>query len=168
MANPLTVQRLPRGLLDLLLMKGSGELPHELAENLVSTIDGTAFYLGDTFRHKVGLTIPIVAPGAQSVAELAVPPGEIWLPISLSVLSVPLGAGVSYSVSPCLFRNNFAGFEILPGVSNATVGQAIGVGFQFSNMTQLRPGDAMGIMCHSVTAGALQMGCYGSFYRLTF
>jgi hypothetical protein len=168
MAGPQTIQRLPRGLLDMLLMKGSGDLPHEIADKLSPGVDATAFYLGDTFRHSFGLTIVLAVPGAQSVANLAVPPGEIWLPISVSVLSVPLPAGQSYSVSPCLFRNNFAGFEILPGVSSATPGQSIGVGYQFDNMTQLRPGDAIGCIVHSVTAGASQMGVYASYYRLTF
>jgi hypothetical protein len=168
MSGRLTVQRLPRGLLDALLMKGTGDLPHELGEELVSTIDATSFYLGDTFRAQSSLTNVCNAVGAYSGLTLGVPPGEIWIPTALSVLTAALGAGQTYNVSPAIFRNNFNAFEILPAISQATAGQAVATGWQFGNMTQLRPGDAVGCHVNQVTAGATAMGIYISYYRVTF
>ena len=88
MAGPLTIQRVPRGLLHALAMKGTGDLPTELAPSIVGTYDVTTLYLGDNLRSLSSATSqPLTVDAFYSAPALQVPAGEIWLPLNFTVQS---------------------------------------------------------------------------------
>jgi len=74
MAGPLTIQRVPRGMLDWLDMKGTGQLPAELADQLRATIDSTYCYLIDKLYYQNGAQGRNTSGNTQYPALHTVPP----------------------------------------------------------------------------------------------
>jgi len=80
-AGPFDIQRLPYGLVDLLGMKGSGDRPHTLAQQIAVTLaDGADYYLGPRRTAVTGDTaINIAATGFFAAVGVTPSAGEIWL-----------------------------------------------------------------------------------------
>jgi hypothetical protein len=80
MAERMTIQRFPKGLLDWLGMKGSGDTPHELGTQLASVMDIGQLYLLDRAAFQNGSTSNISTNGIQtpSTTNFTVPAGELW------------------------------------------------------------------------------------------
>lgn len=76
MADALTIQRYPRGLLDALAMKGTGQTPQVCAPDLRIGFDATALYLQETRRTASGVTTALVS---GYLPMITVPAGEGWL-----------------------------------------------------------------------------------------
>lgn len=171
MAGPNTVQRIPRGLLELLNMKGAGQLPSELAGALVPTIDVRDLYAADLFQaftcntnvaNLTGLW------GSATVGSQTVPAGELWVGRRLTVTSTDMAVGEAYNVRLAITRANFAMTELSDVVATASgAGTRIGLGWDLNGML-LRPQDSWGIFVTQITAGAHAFTIGLSYDRLTF
>lgn len=166
MAGQLTIQRAPRGLLDLLSLKGSGRAPTELAENITGVIDLTQVYLQDRLITANFSTAAVGAVGDFTAVNSAVPPGELWVAYHLA-LAGTVPAGQAYRVRPAIFRRT--GTVIGTYGPTAGVGAAaerINVGWDLE-ASLLWPGDNVGLGCEQVTAGTLAFSVYLYYARLT-
>jgi hypothetical protein len=143
-AGPFTIQRLPKGLLDFLSMKGSGQTPTELESALRSVIDTTPLYLADRQASLITNTGNIVADGTQAFASTVgtVPNGEVWMPIaaSMSRATAGLTAGNTFEIQIQAFVAQFA-TVVFPGIGNVVTPNGGHVGVLFPNTFLMQPGD---------------------------
>lgn len=161
MAGPLTIQRFPTALLDLLGMKAGGVTPVELGAQLVSTVDTWALYSLDRLVLKTGTSSALGAAGSifpSAGTPTTVPAGELWDVWSV-VLEVTggaaLAAGTTYRVAPVNARFGLtAAAELLAPYQSFTVGEKPIVGAVFRPGTYLaRPTDAILGWAAGVTVG---------------
>lgn len=148
MAGPLTIQRVPRGLLHALSMKGSGELPAELASQILGTFDTTAFYLGENVRGASG-ALQTAADGWVTSGSLTVPAGELWLVNNLSWSCSNIAAGDSFSFTPGYLRKTTQGVLGFSEAKASVVGGAAGTqdqvnGLWFNRWLIAYPADTFG------------------------
>jgi hypothetical protein len=97
-AGPLDIQRFPRGLLDILGLKATGDAPHLLSQEVSSSLEITPLYLQERRVQLPAALLPAAAGGYQSNAGNTVPSGEMWIVNNLTVVSSP-GVGVSANVA---------------------------------------------------------------------
>lgn len=168
MADRFTIQRVPRGVLELLGLRGSGDLPHDMAQEIRATIDIGPFYGFDLLRTPSSLTAAI-ANGWNTTTALTVPAGEIWVP---SNISVELGSGVGAAAQVWL------GYKRLQDNTgpNRSFGQGItlaasqtaqlGLSIAFGQLI-LASGDSVGVRATGVAATVSSFICL-DYYRLLF
>lgn len=170
MAGPLTIQRVPRGLLHALAMKGTGDLPTELAPSIVGTYDVTTLYLGDNLRSLSSATSqPLTVDAFYSAPALQVPAGEIWLPLNFTVQSGN-SVGDAGNVLLCYRRKSTSGVLLLHRdkiAYSATLDMLGGVQVDPGTLI-LYPGDDIGITACDITAtaGTKHPLVYIDYYRL--
>lgn len=169
MAGPLTIQRLPRGLLDLLLMKGSGEAPTELAAEIRASVDIGALYLIDKQETIIGSTNVLGAVGFYGVGTpLTVPDREMWLLTHVSVLSNAMIAGDTIAGRACVARAPFtAGFFELGPFSTLTGAGQFGAQWDFNPYRLLRSQDTIGFYLNQRVAYVQAVQLQATFYRLS-
>lgn len=166
MADPLTIQRYPRGLLDLLGSKSNGQNPVQLAQVVAPVIDVSALYQFDLVEQRAATTNAANLPGAWGVtgSNLTVPAGELWLVHNLSLAAnTNLVAGESYQVRGAIYRAQWSQWQLSDqSVSCADAGSRPALGWQFHRPEIMRPGDSVGIYVVQVTAASEQftVNCY--------
>lgn len=166
MADPLTIQRYPRGLLDLLGSKSSGQNPIVLAEVVQPTIDVSALYQFDLVDARSATTNAANLPGAWGVTgtNLTVPAGELWLLHNLSfAANTNLAAGESYKVTGAIFRSQWSQWQLGPTYAEVSgVNTRPALGWQFQRPEIMRPGDSVGVYVLDVQAASEQftVSCY--------
>lgn len=165
-----TVQRFPRGLLELLSMRASGGTPAQIADTLVPVLDLFEMYAADLFRSQRTTTGVIAAVGFSGATAGIVPPGELWLLRALSLLTSNMAAGENYTLAPAVSRNNFGTLEIYAQARHTASGvnQRIGTGVDFEKPVFLYAGDSYGVYVSEVASGAHTITCDAAYYRLTF
>lgn len=170
MATPLTIQRFPRGLLDLLGSKSNGDNPTVLSPTVVPILDLSAMYQFDKMEARNASTNVVNLTGAWAVTGsiFTVPAGEIWLLHNLSVNSnANLGAGESYTLVPAIYRTQWSQWQLGPNACSGSVGNRPSIGWQFERPEIMRPGDTVGVYVSAVAAGASQFTLNGWVCRLT-
>jgi hypothetical protein len=176
MADIQTIQRVPRGLLDLLGSKGTGDTPHLLNAALVPVIDLWWLYALENQQQLNGNTANL-ATGSQGFQAAAtttftVPDGEIWLLLNHSISFGPLAAGDIIMGKPAIRRqgNNVilvapvgCGSVVAAGANNDTPT----VGWQLERPEIMKPGDQLGVMVETCTQPAAK-NCklFSSWIRL--
>ena len=116
MAGPQDIQRYPKGLIDLLGMRATGDTPHQLASSTSASIDLLDYYLADrceVFETPTAIALPGL--GGISFLNAVVPAGQTWLIYDLSVLVPPIAAAASLRTTPVIYRT----------ATTATLGNAI-------------------------------------------
>lgn len=167
----MTIQRVPRGLLDFLGMKGTGDLPHEVAGELRTSIDLFELY-GIEMRRRTATTgWAAVAVGWQTdnLGNLTVPPGEIWLVSNVS-LAITTGVGGAFKGLVAYRRKlNAATYFYLQQQQLTLAANDFGVtGVNLDWRTLvLTPGDDLGIYCTLATAVVNTPTMYVDYMRLT-
>lgn len=171
MATPLTIQRFPRGLLDLLGSKSNGDNPTVLSPTVVPILDLSAMYQFDKMEARSATTNVVNLAGAWAVTgtQLTVPAGEIWLLHNLSVnANANLAAGEAYTLVPAIYRTQWSKWQLGPDfASGSGVGTRPSVGWQFERPEIMRPGDTVGVYVTSIASGASQFTLDGWICRLT-
>jgi hypothetical protein len=165
-ARELTIQRVPRGLLDLLSMKGTGRTPTELQDRLQGTIDLTQSYLQDRLVTAVFSTAAVAAVGDVNAIGSNVPPGELWIAYHLAIAAT-VAAGNSYRLVPAVFRRTgtvIGNYGPRAQAYAATERVCLGWDLQGSF---LWPGDSVGLGCEQVTAGTTAFSVYLYHAKLT-
>lgn len=150
------IQRVPVGVLDGLGMKGTGELPKQLAETIVGTYDMTCFYHLNQTRSSVNTSAAINALADWS-CNIIVGNGELWLVTNYTIrILTTLAAGTSYELVPYFFRRSQGSLVFnLPARLSATTGQRGAASVQFAPSAPLimAPGDGFGVTCVAGTFG---------------
>lgn len=169
MAGPLTIQRVPRGLLDMLVMKGSGASPTDLAPYIQGSIDLSQLFLQDTVLNDNSNTNVVNAIGAFIATGSVVPDGQLRLVTNVTaVANANNAAGESVTFQLCYLRPQ----STTPHVFGEpiTVGNSVrGLkGYQFSSPLIARPGTSFGLYATSVTAGAQTYLVKTEFYQLAY
>lgn len=168
MAGPLTIQRLPRGLLDLLLMKGSGETPQQLAADVQASVDIGALYLVDKQEIVLNNTNVLAGTGFYGVgAPLTVPDRELWLVVNISAISNAMIAGDTV-VGRCAITRapTSAGWIEIGPANSATGAGQFSAGWDFAPYRLLRSGDSIGFFLNQRVAYASTISITATFYRL--
>lgn len=172
MAGAFTIQRVPRGLLYALAMKGLGQTPTELAGAILGTFDTTALYLGDALRSKTDTSPIFNTDSNNDFTGFIVPAGEIWIPMNFSLERSGVAAGTSFEMSG-FFARGQSGFpqfctgkvSIVGGGAATSDGTCYGTWGLFELV--MYPNDRFGVAVRNGTWGAAQQatGCL-DYYRL--
>lgn len=170
MADRFTIQRVPRGVLELLGLRGSGDLPHDMAQEVRATLDIAPFYGMDLLRTVSNLN---AAPGTgwnTSATVLTVPAGEIWVMQNLTTsISTGVGGACVGSFGYRRLQDNAGPIRMigLPQI-NLAASQLYQQGLTFNwGQVVLTAGDSVG-----VTVGSITLPCTIftgiDYYRLLF
>lgn len=171
MAGPQDIQRYPRGLIDLLGMKSTGDTPHQLQQQIGGEIDMLDWYLND--RLEVLSTTIAVAPAALGNFQFqnsTVPQGEMWAVYDVAVnCGGVVAAAASIIFAPVIFRNqSLVGNAVIAGPqSTAATGQNILAGARYEKPNLVLPGQSFGVQVQGITgvpAVPFQLTCW--FARL--
>jgi hypothetical protein len=124
MAGPQDIQRYPKGLIDLLGMRATGDTPHQLAQQTIGNLGLLDFYLSDRCE-VLDTPTPIALPGLGTISfqNSTVPAGQAWLIYEASVIVPPIAALAGLRTTPLIFRTNTAaafGVQIAPTMTCAT------------------------------------------------
>lgn len=157
MAGPLTIQRVPRGLLHALNMKGMGQLPSELAGQIVGIFDCTDLYLGDNIRSASG-GITLSSDAWATSGQLTVPAGEMWLVNHYSWQCGNTAAGTAADVVGGFIRKFTNGVNVFSSTWQRVTGGAGGIGDGaqgqwFDRPIAVYPGDTFGVIGYNGTWG---------------
>lgn len=164
MAGPLDIQKVPRGLLDALGLKGSGRSPVALAPETRLTFPSDWAYLYDAATRTQGVNLT----GTNGFnTSWTVPFGECWIVTQLTGL-VTNGVGVTCVMAPAVIR---IGATLFPQVYGppvscvASMQTCTGFNFDIGAMI-LRPGDVGGVFLTSVAGGTPTSAVPVEYYRL--
>lgn len=172
MAGRFTIQRVPRGLLDLLGLKGFGDNPSELEDKVRAHVDITQLYLGDQFQSAATATANISANGFNTAATslLTVPAGTYWLVSGfVAQRSVALPAATNFAVQLGVLRQGSASpMPLLPDERVVLTGETFALGVTLNpGQLVMRPGDQLGIYTQKGAYGtAIPVSLQADFYAL--
>jgi len=167
-AGRFTIQRVPRGLLDVLALKATGDTPHELADSVSGGFDLSPFYLQDRIVSITGF-IAGVATGYNLVRT--VPAGEMWWMTNVGGLLTSGAAGAG-KLSWCFRRQAASGdwkpFGLPEVVYVANDVRLTGGQINMGTMPLiLSPGDDFGCYVGNF-AGTATLFTNADYIRLTF
>lgn len=98
---PITINRVPTGLLALLGSKVAGRSPANMLEVVQPGIDFTPFYLAGAMEWQVA-TVNVAAVG-RALSTLVVPQNELWFVHLFTVTcGAGLGAGQAIQIAPAI------------------------------------------------------------------
>jgi hypothetical protein len=155
MAGPQDIQRYPKGLIDLLGMRATGDTPHQLAQQTSPDIDMLDFYLADRGEVLEATTPAVVALGNQSFVGARVPSGQMWLIYELSFIVPPIAAASTLDASLVLYRNSTANAFAIALGPRVTLAASTGGcdGIHFEKPLVLMPDQSIGLRA-SILTGA--------------
>jgi hypothetical protein len=169
MAGPQTIQRLPRGLLDALQMKGTGDLPHLLGAELVANYDATELYLADRLTSQSSNIKNFTSGATNNNLNIVVPQGEIWLVFAVGGL-FQTGVGASITNGQVLLaRSNptISGYPIHTDRLTLAASFTTWYGGQLNRIAIMLPQDQLQLACSAAVASATASITI-EYYRLTF
>lgn len=154
MAGPQDIQRYPRGLIDLLGMRATGDTPHQLAQTTVAQLELLDFYLTDRCE---GVTFNasgvVAALGNLTFTGAQVPQGQMWMLYEASVFTGVCAAATSATVVPFIARSQSGlaiAEAICPPLVAGIAGSALG-GAHYIRPTLLMPGHQFGLQITAIT-----------------
>ena len=164
MAGRFTIQRPPRGLLDLLGLKGFGDNPTELEDKVRGTVDLSQMYLADQFVSLATATANVSANGFNFAATtiLTCPPGTLWFVSGfVAQRSVALAAATQVSVQLGINRlGAVSAMPLAPDERVVLTGETFALGVCFNpGQLVMRPGDSLGVYT--------QKGLYGTAFPIS-
>jgi hypothetical protein len=163
MAGPQDIQRFPKGLIDLLGMRATGETPAQLAQQVISNIEVLDLYLLDRLSTFQISTAAITATGNVLFPNTTVPNGEIWWVYELSYQLPSLAAATSLQTNLCVYRSQAStNLPLALGPAQTTpalFGNQWGI--HFENPLIMTAGQSVGIYTSQIT------GAPGSAPQLT-
>lgn len=94
------ISALPKGFLDLLGLQNFGENPRQLADAVAPVIDLLELFLANKLG-SIGQNLTTPVAGFNSLPNLTVPVGEVWIPKALCAFGAT-EAGVTFDFSPAV------------------------------------------------------------------
>ena len=148
MAGPQDIQRYPRGLIDLLGMRATGDTPHQLGQMTVAQLDLLDMYLADRcFAQTFTGAGAYVALGNIVFTGAVVPQGEMWLLYEATVFTGVVAAATRVTIVPFIARSQ-AGLAQAEVISDPIVVPIAGSGMggrHYERPTILMPGHQFGV-----------------------
>lgn len=171
MAGPQDIQRYPRGLIDLLGMRATGDTPHQLGASTNAVLEMLDFYLNDRLEFNTQtLSAAPAALGNFQFPNTVVPQGQMWAVYDYTVnCGGAIAVATAMKFSPVIFRNqslvgNAAAYG--PAISVAAGENGLG-GIRFERPNLVMPGQSFGIQVSAITgAPATAHQCMIWFARL--
>jgi hypothetical protein len=156
MAGPQDIQRVPRGLIDLLGMRATGQTPAQLGGDIRGSLELLEFYLNERTRVLQGTSGTIVAPGISVVTGSTVPQGQLWLLFQISLSSGLSAAGQGAILTGGVLRNPSGINPYFALTDPFTWGavQAVGTGKTFARPVIMQPGDQLAIRTSAILTAA--------------
>jgi hypothetical protein len=153
MAGPQDIQRFPRGLIDLLGMRATGETPHQLGPSTVGQIELTDMYLLDrcrTFQISTGV---LAATGNTLFPGTSVPNGEQWFVYELSYQIPTIAAATAIQTNLCVYRSQASTNLPLALGPAQTVPASTGTawGIHFEKPLIMTAGQSLGVYVSQIT-----------------
>lgn len=169
MAGPLTIQRVPRGLLDFLGLRGSGQLPSELAPSIYGMVDTTVLYALPTLRW-VNSQNAAANTSWLKYCTQTVPSTEMWVVCSCWATATTGAATTIQAVRPALrraaggaFDNYIDALQQTPIAINSDV--RYGWTFPYGQLV-MSAGDTIGLALQGI-AGGVSAVSFGVEYYVT-
>lgn len=162
MAGQFDIQRVARGLLDMLAMKSTGSTPVQLAPFMQSTVDVLELYLQD---NRLVSNPSVSSPTAGYNTGSTVPAGELWIVNNISVLT-QTAAGGPFTFCPAYASPLGQAFTLGNYVTMPT-GQNVRNGWQLERMQLiLGPNWQTGCYFHTMTGLPTAVSVTTDYYRL--
>lgn len=144
MAGPQDIQRYPRGLIDLLGMRATGDTPHKLAPEISGGIEMLELYVNDRMIPNASAgAAPVAALGNYQIPGLVVPDRELWLIFELTFYIGTIAAATALRYTGGILRARGSGnvfSALLPQVAVAA-GEQGNVGMKFERPVIGLPGN---------------------------
>lgn len=154
MTNPIPIQRVPPGLLDLLSMKSTGQNPTFLSGEVAPSLDLTDLYRISRFEEISGVTNAITLGGVWGSTTWAPAPGELWYVDNLScVRGSALAAGTAYRMRLALYNvNSGALLAVSQNSVTTATGEFIALGWGDAGVW-IQPGQSAAVFVEQITVG---------------
>jgi len=155
MADRLTIQRFPKGLLGLLGMQVGGDTPQALAPDTQGVVDMLDFYTAD-LRKTTQISQANITAAGQLITTSVVPNGEIWLMRDFSFQSTAAAPAATAAQLVIGHVQNFTGAGLLfPLAESEQIGPGDSsiFGKHFERPDVWLPGDGVFLFCNRMTAG---------------
>lgn len=154
MAGPQDIQRYPRGLIDLLGMRATGETPSKLSQENHGTLEMLEFYLNDRMTPNASASAaPPAAIGNIPITGLTVPDRELWLVFELTTYIAAIAGGTAVKFTGGVLRNRGSGnvFTALTLPVSVPAGEAGYVGTKFTRPVLMTPGNVVAAQVTGIT-----------------
>jgi hypothetical protein len=151
-AGAFDIQRFPKGLLDFLGLKATGDTPHTLEGSVRGQINLDRYYLVDRVV-AIQPSVTITANGFFTAAVATVPPGEMWLPLGLRI-SATFAALTSMQWCPSTRRALGGGQMMLTNFISAIASVTNECTYTWGELVPFMPGDAFGVYAQQTVLGA--------------
>jgi len=167
MAGPQDIQRYPRGLIDLLGMRATGDTPHQLGKDISGSLELLELYLNDRLTPNAsaaGAAVTVV--GDLNIAGLTVPARELWLVFECSLSSTTTAAATGFTATAGVLRNRGSGNVYSAWTAPVTVGASsqASSGTKFTRPALMLPGDLCNVRVASVTGAPAATPAVSIFY----
>ncbi|MGB8853051.1 MAG: hypothetical protein WCC69_05740 [Pirellulales bacterium] len=167
MAGPQDIQRYPRGLIDLLGMRATGETPHKLAQDMGGVLELLELYLFDRMVPNASTAVgAIAAVGDSNIPGLTVPSREIWLVFEISLSSTTTAPATGFTATAGILRNVGSGNvynALTPPVVVGASAQA-SHGMKFDRPVLAGPGALFNVRCSAITGAPAATPAISIFY----
>jgi hypothetical protein len=153
MAGPQDIQRYPRGLIDLLGMRATGETPHQLGKDLAPVLEQLDLYLLDRQRQIQTSTTTVSSLGNLLFPSMTVPSGELWFVYEITLQIPAVAAASSVRAMLAVYRSQ-TGTNLPLGVApsiDALALQANAIGVHFEKPLLMTPAQSIGVFTSFVT-----------------
>jgi len=167
MAGPQDIQRYPRGLIDLLGMRATGDTPHQLGQNISGSLELLELYLNDRLIPNASAAAGVIAAvGDLNIAGLTVPARELWLVFEASLSSTTTAGATGFTATMGVLRNRGSGNVYSAWIPPVTVGALAQAssGIKFSRPAILLPGDLMNVRTVAITGAPAATPAVSLFY----
>lgn len=147
MAGPLDIQRVPRGLVELLGMRASGDSPPQLAQQIIGSLELTDMFLADRMR-LTSFSSGVALALGTSITSTGPGPGFMWLVYQISyVFPTAVAAAASIRTHLGIARQSIVTNIVnLPDMGSGLVpaGDTASCGVNFERPLVMVPGDNLG------------------------
>ncbi len=163
MAGPQDIQRYPRGLIDLLGMRATGDTPHQLSQQTTGILELTDYYLNDRLEAVTSSPSAVIAGTGITNFQLVVPAREMWAVYEYSVTLTPIAAASTLRFAPGYFRSPEAASRFVTVTPSVTclASEGNSAGIHFERPLLLLPGTIFGVYVSLFTGApaALPLAC---------
>lgn len=167
MAGPQSIQRYPRGLIDLLGMRATGDTPQQLGGQVAGVLELLEFYLNDRMVPNASAAgAPLAAIGNVTIPGLTVPARELWLLYELTVYIGTIAAATACKFNGGILRSRGAGnvYNAVTDTVSVLAGEQGYVGRKFDRPIILLPSDVIALQCVAITGAPGQTPAASIYY----
>lgn len=167
MAGAQDIQRYPRGLIDLLGMRATGETPHKLGQDVSGVLELLELYLNDRMIPNASASAAVVsAVGDLNITGLTVPDRELWLVWEITLTSTTSAPATGFTATAGLLRNRGSGnvYSALTAPSVVGASSQANVGAKFSRPVLALPGSLFNVRVSAITGAPNSTPAVGIWY----